>query len=206
MGQLGAGLSAARQHEDGLAVQEAELALMRRIGTSEHNMLIAQSNLAVTYARLGRKEEALRLRQDVYSGRLELNGEEDEETLIAAINCAASLGELERFGEAKSLLRKTMPLARRVLGENHDFTLSMKKTYATALYRNTGATLDDISEAVTTFEEVERIARQMLGGSHPYTEGIAGDLREARAALRASEEAASGDMSDIRKLLEAMTP
>ena len=187
MGQLGAGLSAARQHEDGLAVQEAELALMRRIGTSEHNMLIAQSNLAATYARLGRKEEALRLRQDVYSGRLELNGEEDEETLIAAINCAASLGELERFGEAKSLLRKTMPLARRVLGENHDFTLSMKETYAMALYRNTGATLDDISEAVTTFEEVERIARQMLGGSHPYTEGIAGDLREARAALRARE-------------------
>ena len=187
MGQLGAGLSAARQHEDGLAVQEAELALMRRIGTSEHNMLIAQSNLAATYARLGRKEEALRLRQDVYSGRLELNGEEDEETLIAAINCAASLGELERFGEAKSLLRKTMPLARRVLGENNDFTLSMKETYAMALYRNTGATLDDISEAVTTFEEVERIARQMLGGSHPYTEGIAGDLREARAALRARE-------------------
>ena len=187
MGQLGNGLSAARQHEDGLSVQEAELSLMRRIGTSEHNMLIAQSNLAVTYARLGRKEEALRLRQGVYSGRLELNGEEDEETLIAAINCAASLGELERFGEAKSLLRKTMPLARRVLGENHDFTLSMKETYAMALYRNTGATLDDIRLAVTTFEEVERIARQMLGGSHPYTEGIAGDLREARAALRARE-------------------
>ena len=44
-----------------------------------------------------------------------------------------------------------------------------------------------LREAVTTFEEVERIARQMLGGSHPYTEGIAGDLREARAALRARE-------------------
>ena len=44
-----------------------------------------------------------------------------------------------------------------------------------------------LREAVTTFEEVERIARQVLGGSHPYTEGIAGDLREARAALRARE-------------------
>ena len=44
-----------------------------------------------------------------------------------------------------------------------------------------------LREAVTTFEEVERIARQVLGGSHPYTERIAGDLREARAALRARE-------------------
>ena len=80
-----------------------------------------------------------------------------------------------------------MPLARRVLGEGHQFTLSMKKIYATALCFDPGATLDDLREAVTTFEEVERIARQMLGGSHPYTEGIAGDLREARAALRARE-------------------
>ena len=166
---------------------EAELSMQRRLGSSQHDILTVQANLATTYEFLGRSEEALRLRQGVYSGRLELNGEEDEETLIAAINCAASLGELERFGEAKSLLRKTMPLARRVLGDNNDFTLSMKETYAMALYRNTGATLDDISEAVTTFEEVERIARQMLGGSHPYTEGIAGDLREARAALRARE-------------------
>ena len=80
-----------------------------------------------------------------------------------------------------------MPLARRVLGENHDFTLSMKKSYATALCFDPGATLDDLREAVTMFEEVERIARQMLGGSHPYTERIAGDLRGARAALRARE-------------------
>ena len=80
-----------------------------------------------------------------------------------------------------------MPLARRVLGENHDFTLSMKKSYATALCFDPGATLDDLREAVTTLEDVGRIARQMLGGSHPYTEGIAGALRNAQAALRARE-------------------
>ena len=160
---------------------------MRRIGTSEHNMLIAQSNLAVTYSSLGRKEEALRLRQGVYSGRLELNGEEDEDTLIAAINCAASLRDLERFGEAKSLLRKTMPLARRVLGENSQSTLRMRWLYAGVLYKDPDATLDELREAVTTLEEAERIARRVLGGAHPYTEGIAGGLRDARAALRARE-------------------
>ena len=183
MGQLGNGLSAAGHHEDGLSVQEAELSLMRRIGTSEHNMLIAQSNLAVTYARLGRKEEALRLRQGVYSGRLELNGEEDEETLIAAINCAASLGELERFGEAKSLLRKIMPVAPHVLGESHETTLRMRQSYAAALYNDPGATLDDLREAATTLEDPERIARRVLGVAHPMTVGIGEALRAARATL-----------------------
>ena len=184
---LGNGLGLAGHNEDALTVKEAELATLRRLGGSERNMLVVQSNLADTYAKLGRKEEALRLRRDVYSGYLKLLGEEDEDTLIAAINCAASLGELERFGEAKSLLRKTMPLARRVLGENHDFTLSMKETYAMALYRNTGATLDDLREAVTTFEDAGRIARRVLGGAHPLTLVIEENLRNARAALRARE-------------------
>ena len=48
-------------------------------------------------------------------------------------------------------------------------------------------TLDDIREAVTTLEETERTARRVFGGAHPTTEGIEGDLRDARAALRARE-------------------
>ena len=37
MNLLGSGLSAAGHREDGLSVQEAELSLMRRIGTSEQH-------------------------------------------------------------------------------------------------------------------------------------------------------------------------
>ena len=45
----------------------------------------------------------------------------------------------------------------------------------------TGATLDDLHEAVTTLEETTRIARRVLGGAHPLTETIEFDLRQARA-------------------------
>ena len=62
--------------------------MMRRLGAPEENILAVQSNLANTYQKLGRLEEALRLRRDVYSGRLKLNGEEHEKTLIAANNYA----------------------------------------------------------------------------------------------------------------------
>jgi hypothetical protein len=59
--------------------------------------------------------------------------------------------------------------------------------YAAALCRRGSATLDDLSEAVTTLEDAERIARRVLGGAHPTKEGIEAALREARAALRARE-------------------
>ena len=56
-----------------------------------------------------------------------------------------------------------------------------------ALYKDTDATLDDLREAVTTIEDVERTARRVLGGAHPLTSAIEGDLRNARAALAARE-------------------
>ena len=49
------------------------------------------------------------------------------------------------------------------------------------------ATLDDLCEGVATLEELERIARRVLGGEHPRTTRIEVDLRDARAALRARE-------------------
>ena len=85
------------------------------------------------------------------------------------------------------MLRKTIPVAQRVLGESYELTLRMRKIYATALYIDPSATLDDLREAVTTLEELERTARRVMGGAHPLTVGIEGYLRDARAALRARE-------------------
>ena len=103
------------------------------------------------------------------------------------VSLPAQTGKLQRFEEAKSVLRKTMPVARRVLGESDDATLRMRWCYAKALYLDPGATLDDLREAVATLEDVERIARRVLGGAHPTTEGTEHDLRQARAVLRFRE-------------------
>ena len=82
--QLGNGLTAAARHEDALSVREAELDMRRRVGASEDVMLGMQGNLAITYESLGRSEQALQLKRDVYVGRAKLNGEEHERTLRAA--------------------------------------------------------------------------------------------------------------------------
>ncbi len=125
------------------------------------------------------------MRRNVYSGWLRLKGEENYETLREANNLANALLDLKRFKEAKALTRRMKLVARRVLGVDNILTLTMRSNYATALCNANGATLDDLREAVTTFEETERTARRVFGGAHPLTVDIEDVLRAARAALRA---------------------
>ena len=156
-------------------------------------MLVTQGNLASTYEQLGRIEEAGSLRRDVYSGWLKLEGGETQKTLTAALNYGDSLLSLERFREAKALMHRLLPVARRILGDSHNLTLEMRWLYAETRYKDAGATLDDVREAVTTLEDIEPIARRVLGGAHPRTMAIERTLQKARAAREA-------------KATEAITP
>jgi len=197
MSVLGNGLSAADYNEEALTVREAELAMLRRADAPEYNTLSVMSNLAIAYEALGRPE-ALQAKRDVYYGYLKLQGDEHQHTLNAASNYAWGLVQLERFEEAKALFRKTIPIARRVFGEGKELTLRMRWLSAEALYKADGATLDDLREAVTTLEDTARIARRVLGPSHPTTEDIVRDLQLARAAL------AARDVEPLRDAVGAM--
>ena len=106
---------------------------------------------------------------------------------MEAFNYANDLFDLNRFEEAKSSLRRQIPVAQRVLGENHESTIKTRWVYAEALYKADGATLEELRESVETLEDTARIARRVLGGAHPFTPRIEYRLREARAALRARE-------------------
>ena len=187
MNVLGNGLAAANHHEEELSVGEAELSMLRRIGRPEEDLLTVQGNLASTYEKLGQMEPALDLQRDVYFGFVKLYGEEHYDTLREANNYASSLLDLERCAEAKSLMRKMIPVARRLLGESNNGTLRVRWSYAIALYSDPNSTLDDLGEAVTTLEDTDRIARRVFGGAHPLTTAMEDNLRQARAALRASE-------------------
>ena len=193
MTQLGNGLYSAGHFEDALSVREALLSTLRRLGADEEILLDAQSNVASTYADLGQLEKALSMEQDIYSDSVQLLGEENRDTLEAAGNLAITLRDLERFQEARSVLRNAIPLARRVLGESDQFALAMRSNYAEALYRDDGATLADLSEAVTTLEETEQTARRVLGGAHPTTASIQGILGESRNVLARAITVALGD-------------
>ena len=136
------------------------------------------------------------MRREVYSGTLKLYGEEHERTLTNATNYVSSLIRLERFEEAKSVLHKSMPLARRVLGNSNEITLSMKYYHARALCEDPAATLDDLREAVEILESVAAVWKRVFGNAHPDTPRIQGLLAAARKALAANAAASSsGELS-----------
>ena len=201
MNQLGDALYDAGHDEDSLTVREAQLSMMQRLGAPGDQVLVAQGNLAQCYSRLGRKEEALPMFEAIYSGHLELFGEEEKNTITSAMNYAIALFGLRRFDEAKSVLREVLPVARHVLGENHVTTLKYRSMHASALYQ-VADTLDDIREAVDTFEETIPTTRRLLGGSHPLVQIMEEDLRKARTALRAH----GGDVESVREAVAMMTP
>jgi len=95
---------------------------------------------------------------------------------------------MERFGrheEASSLMRKIIPVARRIFGETNITFLRMRWLYALALFKDQAATLDDLREAVTTLESVAPTWKRVFGPAHPETPSIQGALKEARKALAA---------------------
>ena len=60
-----------------------------------------------------------------------------------------------------------------------------------ALYEDPDATLDDLREAVATLEDIEPIARRVLGGAHPMAAKMEQSLQISREALRARESGQS---------------
>ena len=58
-----------------------------------------------------------------------------------------------------------------------------------ALYKDASSTHDDLREAVTTLEEIERSARRVFGGAHPRVRAIERSLERSRAVLSAREDA-----------------
>ena len=58
-----------------------------------------------------------------------------------------------------------------------------------SLFADGGATLDELREAVTTLEDVEPIARRVLGGAHPTALSIEATLRIVRGMLAVARDA-----------------
>jgi len=111
--------------------------------------------------------------------------------MIEANNYGALLRYLKHFKEAKALLLKAIPMARRVRGDGNDTTLRMQGTYADSLYEDPDATSDDLREAVTMLEDTERTARRVLGSANPTTVELNDSLQYSRAALRARDTSSS---------------
>ena len=147
-------------------------------------MLIIQSNLANSYATLGRFEEALRITRDTYARGSELLGRDHEYTLISARNLASTLvDDLRQFDEAKAFLLDRMPESIRALGKDHATTYALQRMYAQCLYQNADASQDDVTAAIAQLEDLDRKITRTYGTAHPQTDTTRFFLAEARETL-----------------------
>ena len=129
-----------------------------------------------TYRALGRFEDALRLKSDVYSGTVKLKGKQHKDSIRECGNYVINLLELERLEEAKRLLRKVIPVARRVLGNEHDLTLSLCEDLSRATLLDGESSAEKKREALRTLEDTLGIMRRVLGPQHPDTQRAQADL------------------------------
>ena len=139
---------------------------------NERAGLNLKHNLARCYLKTGRLEEAARLFRLVYARNKVLLGLTDESTLPAAHQLAATLIELGRYDQVKSLVLPLLPHGRR-----------FRLAYAKALYRTAGASRGEVFEAVASFEEQLCKDRRVLGPSHPEALEVLGELERARMTL-----------------------
>ena len=180
---LGNGLGDAGHHEDALAVQEAELAMTRRLGASEKNMLAMQNNLAITYEELGRTGDSLRIKKAIYATHARLFGDSDEETLGSAVSLSIGLVKADKASESMAFSRPLLPLARRVLGADHEVCLRFAHSYAYAVLACAAASRDELLFAEKLLEDTVRRLRRVFGISHPSTARAEGDLARIRRLL-----------------------
>ena len=103
--------------------------------------------------------------------------------------------DLKRFEEAKALLSKLLPVARRLLGENKDLTLRMRLLYAHALPR-TSAT-STISVKIRSRRRTDRAARARRRA--PALKAIERDLCESREPSAPATRRRRGVPAGLRK-------
>ena len=183
MTELGNGLSAAGYAEEALSVKEAEVSMLRRLGGSRNILISAKANLSACYEVLGRDEETLELRREVWAYFEPQSPCQNK--FLSAINLSVSLRNQGRCEEAKSLLRKVLPEALRLHGPDHDTTLVIRRALVRTVFQDPESSLAELRQAEADFSDVCRRARRIFGASHPESaacEWLMGQLKAKIAA------------------------
>jgi tetratricopeptide (TPR) repeat protein len=139
-------------------------------------------NLAISYDEAGRREEALKLREDALALRRKLLAPEHPDTLTAMSDLAISYNEAGRLNEALKLWEQVMPLRRKVLGPEHPDTLTTMDQLARTLATSDSAEIRNGANAVHLSEEA-------VAGTHRTNAGFLDTLAAAYAETRQFDKA-----------------
>ena len=129
------------------------LALGRKVLGPEHpDTLMWMGSLASSYYDVGRKEEALQLREQVLALDRKVFGPEHAYTLYGMRDLAISYADAGRDDEARDLYEQVLALERKVFGPEHPETLLVMRNLAWILATSGMATIRNGTNAVQLAE------------------------------------------------------
>ena len=73
----------------------------------------------------------------------------------------------------------------RVFEKEDRVMLRFRDNYALSLFKNSDASRDDLVAAFAEYEDLDRVARRVLGPDHDVTREFRGNMEAARAKLEA---------------------
>jgi tetratricopeptide (TPR) repeat protein len=137
-----------------------------------------------SYVDMGRRDEALKLREEVLALDRKVNGPEHPHTLMEMGNLASGYDRAGRRDEALKLREEVLTLRRKVSGPEHPDTLmamgNLAFSYAEAGRRD---------EALRLRKEVLALRRKVNGPEHPDTLTAMGNLAISYAEAGRRDEA-----------------
>ena len=190
MTALGTGLYMTFSYAEALTAFEGDLAMMQRIRAPEFMMQSQKTNVANCYDYLGRKDEALVIRREIYAWRRINLGFSNDLTQTAALNVSHSLIESGRIPEAKSICYEVIG----ALPPDKLISFNMLRLRQKLAW----AEFDDgnLREAQAMYEDLERSTLRVLGPAHPLTQGVQSYLKATRSRRAAATLPAFGQNSD----------
>jgi WD40 repeat protein/serine/threonine protein kinase/tetratricopeptide (TPR) repeat protein len=174
-----------------IRVLQADLTLRgQEEGPKHPESLRAMARLATALRGAGRRDEALRLHEELLPLSSAVNGPKHRDTLRAMQGLANSYFDAGRWSESVNLAEQLLELSREVCGKESTETLVCMNNLAPAY-----ALVNRLSDALAMGEEVWQVRRRVAGPAHPDTldslnnlTTIYRDLGRNAEALRLGEE------------------
>ena len=163
------------------------------------NTIKASANLAVTYALLGRYQDAELLQVEVLKQRTKLLGIDHPDTIMASANLAATYSQLGRYQDAELLEVEVLKQRTKLLGIDHPDTIRASENLAVTYHK-----LQRYGDAEQLQMEAVKRFTNILGDHHPETIHASkwlDHMRDHRLMHSANGERLEMEGTDQRKIL-----
>ncbi|KAK0714746.1 hypothetical protein B0H67DRAFT_553402 [Lasiosphaeris hirsuta] len=176
--------------------------LTQRLGPDDPLTVSAMFNLARTYLHLGnRNTEALRLLEYTLARREHFFGPNHPDTLMVVNELGVALcAGRQQLDEAEALVRRAWEARKRVLGEEHAYTLWSANDLSKVLVE-----LRRFGEARALLEDVVVVVERTLGKTHVGMAMTKGNLSRA-CMLSGDWERARGLLTELQKIVAKEHP